>query len=36
MLLPQAVAYAAIAGVPSVHAMVAALVGLSVYAVLGS
>lgn len=36
MLLPQAVAYAAIAGVPSVHAMVAALVGLSFYAVLGS
>ena len=36
MLLPQAVAYAAIAGVPSVHAMVAALVGVSVYAVLGS
>ena len=36
MLMPQAVAYAAIAGVPSVHAMVAALVGLSFYAVLGS
>lgn len=36
MLLPEAVAYAAIAGVPTVHALVAALVGLSVYPLLGS
>ena len=36
MLLPQAVAYAAIAGMPAVHAVIAALVGLSAYAVLGS
>ncbi|MDO4769045.1 MAG: SulP family inorganic anion transporter [Brachymonas sp.] len=36
MLLPQAVAYAAIAGVPTAHAVVAALVGLGVYALWGS
>lgn len=36
MLLPEAVAYAAIAGVPPIHALVAALVGLSVYPLLGS
>ena len=36
MLLPQAVAYAAIAGVPAAHAVVAALIGLGVYAVCGT
>ena len=36
MLLPQAVAHAAIAGVSSAHAMLAALFGLGVYALLGS
>jgi MFS superfamily sulfate permease-like transporter len=36
VLLPEAVAYAAIAGVPTMHALLAALVGLCVYPVLGS
>ena len=36
MLLPEAVAYAAIAGVPTVHALVAALAGLFLYPLLGS
>lgn len=36
MLLPEAVVYAAIAGVPTVHALVAALAGLCVYPLLGS
>jgi MFS superfamily sulfate permease-like transporter len=31
VLLPEAVAYAAIAGVPTIHALLAALVGLCVY-----
>lgn len=36
MLVPEAVAYAAIAGVPAAHALVAALVGLLVYPLIGS
>lgn len=36
MLVPEAVAYAAIAGVPTAHALVAALVGLLVYPFIGS
>jgi SulP family sulfate permease len=36
VLLPQAVAYAAIAGVPPMHALLATLVGLCVYAGLGT
>lgn len=36
MLLPEAVAYASIAGVPTVHALIAALVGLCVYPLFGS
>ena len=36
VLLPEAVAYAAIAGVPPQHALLAALVGLTVYPLLGS
>lgn len=36
ILLPEAVAYAAIAGVPPVHALLAALVGLAVYPLVGS
>ncbi|KAB2962720.1 SulP family inorganic anion transporter [Zoogloea sp.] len=36
VLLPEAVAYAAIAGVPPVHALLAALVGLCVYPLFGS
>ncbi len=36
VLLPEAVAYAAIAGVAPAHALVAALVGLCVYALLGT
>ena len=36
VLLPEAVAYAAIAGVEPLHALIAALVGLCVYPLLGS
>jgi MFS superfamily sulfate permease-like transporter len=36
VVLPQAVAYAAIAGVPPVHAFVASLCGLLIYPLLGS
>lgn len=36
VLLPEAVAYAAIAQVPTTHALLAALVGLCVYPLLGS
>lgn len=36
LLIPEAVAYAAIAGVPPAHALVAALVGLVVYPFIGS
>lgn len=36
VLLPEAVAYAAIAGVPPIHALLAALVGLCVYPLFGS
>lgn len=36
MLLPQAVAYAAIAGVPAAHAVMAAIIGLGVYALWGT
>lgn len=36
VLLPEAVAYAAIAGVPPVHAFIAALCGLLVYPLIGS
>ena len=36
MLLPEAVAYASIAGVPTVHALIAALVGLCIYPLFGS
>lgn len=36
VLLPEAVAYAAIAGVPPVHALIAALCGLLVYPFIGS
>ena len=36
VLLPEAVAYAAIAGVPTIHALLAALVGLCVYPIFGS
>jgi len=36
VLLPEAVAYAAIAGVAPMHALLAALVGLCLYALLGS
>lgn len=36
ILLPEAVAYASIAGVPPVHALLAALVGLAVYPLVGS
>lgn len=36
VLLPEAVAYAAIAGVPPIHALLAALVGLAVYPLVGS
>lgn len=36
VLLPEAVAYAAIAGVPTMHALLAALVGLCIYPLLGS
>lgn len=36
VLLPEAVAYAAIAGVPPVHALLAAMAGLCVYPLVGS
>ncbi len=36
VLLPEAVAYAAIAGVPTMHALLAALVGLCIYPMFGS
>ena len=36
LLVPEAVAYAAIAGVPPAHALVAALVGLLVYPFIGT
>lgn len=36
ILLPQAVAYSAIAGAPILHALVATLLGLALYAALGS
>ncbi|MDD2874225.1 MAG: SulP family inorganic anion transporter [Azoarcus sp.] len=36
VLLPEAVAYASIAGVPTIHALLAALVGLCVYPVFGT
>lgn len=36
VLLPEAVAYAAIAGVPPMHALLAALVGLCVYPLMGT
>ena len=36
VLLPEAVAYAAIAGVPAIHALLAALIGLCVYPFLGT
>ena len=36
VLLPEAVAYASIAGVQPMHAMLAALVGLSIYALFGT
>ena len=36
VLLPEAVAYAAIAGVPPMHALLAALVGLCVYPLVGT
>lgn len=36
VLLPEAVAYAAIAGVEPLHALIAALVGLCIYPLLGS
>ena len=36
VLLPEAVAYAAIAGVPPMHALLAALVGLCVYPLFGT
>jgi len=36
VLLPEAVAYAAIAGVPTIHALLAAMLGLCVYPFLGS
>ena len=36
LLLPEAVAYAAIAGVPPMHALLAALVGVCVYPLLGT
>ena len=36
VLLPEAVAYAAIAGVPTMHALLAALVGLCAYPILGT
>ena len=35
LLVPEAVAYAAIAGLPAAHALIAAVVGLGVYAILG-
>jgi MFS superfamily sulfate permease-like transporter len=35
LLVPEAVAYAAIAGLPATHALVAAVVGLAIYAVFG-
>lgn len=35
LLVPEAVAYAAIAGLPAAHALVAAVVGLGVYAIVG-
>jgi len=36
VLLPEAVAYAAIAGVPTMHALLAALVGLCIYPIFGT
>jgi sulfate permease, SulP family len=36
VLLPEAVAYAAIAGVPTIHALLAAMVGLCVYPIFGT
>lgn len=36
VLLPEAVAYAAIAGVPAIHALLAALIGLCVYPFFGT
>ena len=36
VLLPEAVAYAAIAGVPTIHALLAALVGLCIYPIFGT
>ena len=36
LLIPEAIAYASIAGLPASHAIIAALVGLSVYAALGN
>lgn len=36
VLLPEAVAYAAIAGVPAIHALLAALIGLCVYPFIGT
>lgn len=36
VLLPEAVAYAAIAGVPTIHALLAALVGLCIYPLFGT
>jgi MFS superfamily sulfate permease-like transporter len=35
LLVPEAIAYAAIAGLPAAHALIAAVVGLSVYAIFG-
>jgi MFS superfamily sulfate permease-like transporter len=36
VLLPEAVAYAAIAGVPAIHALLAALIGLCIYPFFGT
>ena len=36
ILLPESVAYAAIAGLPPIHALLGCLIGLSVYAIIGS
>lgn len=35
LLVPEAVAYSAIAGLPAAHSLIAAIIGLGVYAVLG-
>lgn len=36
ILLPESVAYAGIAGLPPIHALLGCLIGLSVYAIIGS